>query len=182
MNVSPTDQQIQAFVELLDSEAARTAALEHADRPTEFLVLALALRAARWGQADVALRAAAVVQKRQAGLALPAMEDLQTAIAWETGAVAVRPYSSGNSLQRLGSEYRRKRETAPAEAEKLARQLCAARGAAISEWGFGYSLMLQNLADSNQACLDAAEMADARGSAAEASALRDPVLRARAGN
>jgi putative peptide modification system cyclase len=179
---SPAAPQLQALVELLDSESARTAALEHADRPTEFLVLALALRAARWGQADVALRAAAVVQKRQAGLALPAMEDLQTAIAWETGAAAVRPYSSGNSLQRLGSEYRRKRETAPAEAEKLARQLCAARGAAISEWGFGYSLMLQNLADSNQACLDAAEMADARGSTAEASALRDPVLRARAGN
>jgi putative peptide modification system cyclase len=182
LNVSPTDQQIQAFVELLDSEAARTAALEHADRPTEFLVLALALRAARWGQSDAALRAAAVVQKRQAGLALPAMEDLQTAIAWETGAAAARPYTSGNSLQRLGSEYRRKRGPAPVESEKLARQLCAARGAAISEWGFGYSLMLQNLADSNQACLDAAEMADARGSAAEASALRDPVLRARAGN
>lgn len=182
LEASPTDQQVQAFVELLDSEAARTAALAHADRPTEFLVLALALRVARWGEVDAALRAAAVVQKRQAGLALPVMEDLQTAIAWETGATTVRSYAPGNSLQRLGSEYRRKRETAPVESERIARQVCAARGAAISEWGFGYSLLLQNLVDSNQACLDAAEMADARGSAAEANALRDPVLRARVGN
>lgn len=178
----PSETQMQAFVDLLDAEATRTADLEHADRPTEFLVLALALRAARWGQKDAALRAAEIVRKRQEGLALPAMEDLQTAIAWEAGATAVRQYKQGNSLQVLGSEYRRKRQTAPAESEKLARQLCAARGAALSEWGFGYSLMLQNIADSNQACIDAADMAEARGSAAEASALRDPVMRARAGN
>jgi putative peptide modification system cyclase len=178
----PSEAQMQAFVDLLDAEATRTADLEHADRPTEFLVLALALRAARWGQKDAALRAAEIVRKRQEGLALPAMEDLQTAIAWEAGATAVRQYKQGNSLQVLGSEYRRKRQTAPAESEKLARQLCAARGAALSEWGFGYSLMLQNIADSNQACIDAADMAEARGSAAEASALRDPVMRARAGN
>ncbi|MFY8134548.1 MAG: putative peptide modification system cyclase, partial [Aquimonas sp.] len=137
----PSETQMQAFVDLLDAEATRTADLEHADRPTEFLVLALALRAARWGQKDAALRAAEIVRKRQEGLALPAMEDLQTAIAWEAGATAVRQYKQGNSLQVLGSEYRRKRQTAPAESEKLARQLCAARGAALSEWGFGYSLM-----------------------------------------
>lgn len=182
LDPQPTDRQIQALVELLDSKAAKTAMLEHADRPAEFLVLALALRVARWGQTDSALRAAEMIQKRQAGLALPVMEDLQSAIAWETGVTGGRPYNSGNSLQKLGSEYRRKRETAPAEAERLARQLCAARGAAVSEWGFGYSLLLQNLMDSNQACLDAADMAQARGSTAEASSLRDPVLRARAGN
>ncbi len=174
----PSEREIEALVELLDSEAAKTAALDHADRPAEFLVLALALRAARWGQADATLRAAEIVRQRQAGLVLPSMEDLQAAIAWETGGTSTRSYRSANSLQRLGSEYRRKREEAPVEAEKLARQLCAARGAAVSEWGFGYSLMLQNLMDSNQACLDAADMAEARGSTAEASALRDPVLRA----
>lgn len=180
--LQPSETQIRAFVELLDAEASRTAALEHADRPAEFLVLALALRAARWGQKDAALRAAEIVRRRQEGLALPAMEDLQTAIAWETEATAVRQYSQSKSLQTLGSEYRRKRQAAPAESEKLAREFCAARGAALSEWGFGYSLMLQNIADSNQACIDAADMAEARGSAAEASALRDPVMRARAGN
>ncbi|SDD72254.1 putative peptide modification system cyclase [Aquimonas voraii] len=177
----PTPQQISTWVELLESEAARTATLEYADRPTEYLVLALALRAARWGETESALRAAEIIRTRQSGLALPVMEELQSAIAWETGTEPSRPHSSVNSLQRVGSEYRRKRDDAPAEAEKLARQLCAARGAAMSEWGFGFSLMLQNLMDSNRACLDAADMADARGSAAEASALRDPVLRALAG-
>lgn len=178
LNSQPSGQQIRAIVELLESEIARIAVLEHADRPAEFLVLALALRAARWGQSDAALRAVAIVQKRQAGLALPAMESLRSAIAWETGTATTRPHTAGSSLQRLGSEYRSKRDSTPADAETMARQLCAARGAALSEWGFGYSLLLQNLVDSNQACLDAAALAEARGHTAEASALRDPVLRA----
>jgi hypothetical protein len=65
----------------------------------------------------------------------------------------------------------------PELAEPLARRLCAARGRALAEWGFGFSLLLQNLIDSNQACLDAADLAEARGLAAEADALRAQVLR-----
>lgn len=175
---APSSQDIAQLGALLDAETLRIEALPHADRPAEFQLLALALRAARWELGDAAARAATVVQNRQTGLALPAMDALQAAIALERGTEPARSQSAALSLQRIGSEYRNRLEANPARAEKLARELCAARGAALTEWGFGYSLLVQNLVDSNRACLDAAKLAALRDATAEATVLREPVLRA----
>ncbi|HEY8212458.1 MAG TPA: putative peptide modification system cyclase [Myxococcaceae bacterium] len=38
------------------------------------------------------------------------------------------------------------------QAERLARELCQARGRAVSEWSYGFSLLVPNLLDANAAC------------------------------
>jgi putative peptide modification system cyclase len=174
---SENPAQRVALAALITSETRRIEAMPNADRPAEFQLLGLALQGARAGLAVEAASAAALVAKRQQELQLPVMDSLQRAIAVELGAAPSAHSDPAASLQQLGSQYRALVPRSPELAEPLARRLCTARGRALGEWGFGFSLLLQNLMDSNQACLDAADLAEARGLAAEAEALRAQVLR-----
>jgi putative peptide modification system cyclase len=67
-------------------------------------------------------------------------------------------------------------------AESFASELCGGRGQALSEWVFGFSALVPNLMDANDACLATIELGLARGNRAGVEPLERQLAQAWAGS